>query len=287
MRSFIILILGGCMVCSSGAHGAPINELVTQAMQGDHRDPANVERDRYRHPLQTLRFLGLRSDMTAVEIWPGEGWYTEILAPVMRPEGIYYAAGFAMTASRTPQWREDMQIAYMNKLGKQPDVYDHVVSTELSYPERTTIAPPETADIVLTFRNVHNWMQGHYAPGMFRAFYRALKPGGILGLVEHRAKPGATMKTMIESGYVTERHIIDLARQAGFELEAKSEINANPEDTKDYPEGVWTLPPTLRLCAEMDEGPDQKRCDRKYRAIGESDRMTLRFRKPVTSTTAK
>ncbi|MBA2410002.1 MAG: class I SAM-dependent methyltransferase [Gammaproteobacteria bacterium] len=232
-----------------------------------------MARDQYRHPAQTLRFLGLKPEMTVVEIWPSEGWYTEILAPATRPRGIYYAAG----------WRKEVHTGFTEKLETRPDVYDHVVVTELSVPERTTIAPPGTADMVLTFRNVHNWMQGDYAQEMFRVFYRTLRPDGILGLVEHRARPGASIKAMKASGYVTERHVIGLAEQAGFVLEAKSEINANPKDTTDHPAGVWTLPPTLQLCEEMDAGPDRKRCLKKYGAIGESDRMTLRFRKPVST----
>ena len=158
--------------------GAAITQLVQQAMGGDHRAPANVARDQYRHPAQTLRFLGLKPEMTVVEIWPSEGWYTEILAPATRPRGIYYAAG----------WRKEVHTGFTEKLETRPDVYDHVVVTELSVPERTTIAPPGTADMVLTFRNVHNWMQGDYAQEMFRVFYRTLRPDGILSLI-HISEP--------------------------------------------------------------------------------------------------
>ena len=141
----------------------------------------------------------------------------------------------------------------MKKMEKRPDVYDHVVVTELSVPERTTIAPPGSVDMVLTFRNVHNWMNGDYAEEMFRVFSRVLKPSGILGVVEHRAKPETSIERMKKSGYVTEEHVISLARQAGFTLEGKSEINVNPKDTRDHPAGVWTLPPSLRHCRRMDE----------------------------------
>lgn len=256
------------------------SSVIEQALGGDHRDPANIERDQYRHPKATLEFFGWKPEMTVVEIWPSMGWYTEVLSPITRPAGVYFAAGFAMTADRTPQWRKDMHKDFMEKLEQRPDVYDHVVVTELSVPERTTIAPPGSADMVLTFRNVHNWMKGDYAPAMFDVFYRALKPGGILGVVEHRAPAGTDIETMKESGYVTEAHVIGLAEQAGFVLDARSEINANPKESHDHPAGVWTLPPTLRYCERMDDPAAHGDCKQKYTAIGESDRMTLRFRKP-------
>jgi len=210
--------------------------------------------------------------MTVVEIWPSGGWYTEILAPVLRDRGKYYAAGFALTAKRTPEWRKKMQREFQSKLDARPDLYDRVVVTELSIPERTEMAPAGTADVVLTFRNVHNWMKGDYAPSMFEAMFEALKPGGVLGVVEHRAKKGTSRDQMIESGYVTEAHVRKLAEGSGFRFVDGSEVNANPKDTADHPVGVWTLPPTLRL-GEKDRA--------KYLAIGESDRMTLRFTKPA------
>ncbi len=257
------------------------NEYFNKALTGKHRASSNVKRDHYRHPKETLLFLGLKPDMTVIEIWPSQGWYTEILAPLLRDQGILYSAGFAMTADRTPQWRKRAQKAFMEKLEQRPDIYDHVVITELSVPERTTIAPPASADLVLTFRNIHNWMAGEYAKEMFEVFYRALKPQGLLGVVEHRAKPGTSLAQMIKSGYVTEDYAIQLATAAGFKLEAKSEINANPKDTKNYlPRGVWSLPPNLERCRKMDASPQQKLCFDQYNTIGESDRMTLRFRKP-------
>jgi len=227
-----------------------------------------------------LQFFGLAPESTVVEIWPSGGWWTELLAPVLKPDGIFYAAGFSMTAQRTPEWRKGVQTAFMEKLEARPDVYDHVVVTELSVPERVVIAPPATADLVLTFRNVHNWMSGDYAAEMFQVMARALKPGGALGVVEHRAPPGTSLDDMKRSGYVTEAHVIALADQAGLELEAQSEINANPRDTADHPAGVWTLPPSLRHCRQMEAGEARQACEARYRAIGESDRMTLRFRKP-------
>jgi predicted methyltransferase len=164
-----------------------------------------------------------------------------------------------------------MQRELQKKLSKNPQYYDRVVVTELSIPERAAMSEPGTAGLVLTFRNVHNWMNGGYAQAMFDAMFAALKPGGTLGLVEHRAPAGVSRDHMIRTGYVTEAHVKKLAAGAGFRFVGSSEINANPRDTKDHPLGVWTLPPTLRLGAQ----------DRaKHLAIGESDRMTLRFVKP-------
>ena len=274
-----LLLLSICLMAGN-LSASPISERLDAALQGEHRVPAFVERDQYRHPQATLTFFELEPDMTVVEIWPGGGWYTEILAPTLREQGILYEAGFSMTAERTPDWRKDYHKQFTDKLAARPDVYDHVVVTELSIPERTTIAPPGTADRVFTFRNVHNWMKGDYAPAMFDVFYKTLKPGGILGIVEHRAKPGTSLEDMIESGYVTEAHVKKLARDAGFIFEVASEINANPQDMTDHPAGVWTLPPSLRFCKRMDEGPAQDACFVKYQTIGESDRMTLKFRKP-------
>lgn len=268
------------LVFSSSLFAADIDALLDSAIAGKHRDPAFVSRDQYRHPKETLEFFGLKPDMTVVEISPAKGWYTEILAPVLRDEGILYEAGFAMTASTTPDWQKDMQIEFVNKLMQHPEVYDHVVVTELAPPERMTIAPPGTADMVLTFRNVHNWIKAENVQSMFEIFYRTLKPGGVLGIVEHRALPKISLEQMSKTGYVSEEFVIQLAQAIGFRFEESSEINANAADTKDHPEGVWTLPPTLRLCKKLKTGASKDECIKKYMAIGESDRMTLRFRKP-------
>ena len=247
-------------------------KTVEQAMNADHRSPNNIARNQYRHPADTLAFFGLKGDMTVVEIWPGGGWYSEILAPILKDHGQYYAAGFSLIAERTPDWRKNHQRKFEEKLKQNPEVYGKTIVTDLSIPERTEIAPASTADLVLTFRNVHNWMKGEYAQDVFNSMYTALKSGGILGVVEHRAKPGTSLEDMITSGYVTEAHVIKLANAAGFKLDAKSEVNANAKDSSQHPKGVWTLPPSLRL-GEKDQA--------KYLAIGESDRMTLKFVKPI------
>lgn len=256
-----------------------IQARVQAVLDDDHRADENRERDRFRNPAETLAFFGWQPDMEIGEIWPAGGWYTEILSPLTREQGVYFAAGFSMTADRTPQWRKDYQKQFAEKLEADPEVYDHVVMTGLSIPERPTFAPPGSLDMVLTFRNVHNWVNGDYAPAMFDAMYRALKPGGVLGLVEHRAAPGTPRENVPDEGYMTEAHVIELAEGAGFALEEKSEINANPDDTHDHPEGVWSLPPSYRGCRGMSEAEAQE-CVERFRPIGESDRMTMRFRKP-------
>jgi len=185
-----------------------------------------------------------------------------------------------MTSKQTSDFLKEMQVEFAGKLSQRPDIYDHVVVTELAVPERTTIAPPGSVDMILTFRNVHNWMKAGTTQGMLETFFRTLKSGGVLGIVEHRAAPGTSVDQMVKSGYVTTEFVTALAGAVGFRLEESSEINANPDDTRDYPEGVWTLPPTLRYCSKIKIGSDKDACIKKYLAIGESDRMTLRFRKP-------
>jgi len=258
---------------------AEIVARVQTVLAAAHRSADNRARDRYRHPAETLTFFGWQPHMAIAEIWPAGGWYTEILAPLTREQGQYFAAGFSMTADRTPQWRKAYQQQFADKLEAEPAVYDHIVMTELAIPERPTFAPPGSLDMVLTFRNVHNWVNGDYAKQMFAAMFRALKPGGVLGLVEHRAEPGTARELVPEQGYMTTAHVIELATQAGFVLEETSEINANPLDSRDHPAGVWSLPPSYRGCRSMDETAQQA-CIERFRTIGESDRMTLRLRKP-------
>ncbi|MCH9698456.1 MAG: methyltransferase [Gammaproteobacteria bacterium] len=241
-------------------------------LYSDHRTPANITRDRYRHPADTIEFFEVKPDMKVVEVWPGGGWYTEILAIYLRDKGELYAAHFA----------EDSEISYFRssynrffrKASKRIDVYGKVRITELEPPKKLALAPAGTVDRVLTFRNVHNWMKSGHVDLVFKSMFDALKPGGILGVVEHRAANDKPQDPEAKSGYVREDYVIGLAEKAGFKLLATSEINANPKDTKNYPAGVWTLPPTLRL---KDKNKDT------YLAIGESDRMTLKFVKPLNS----
>ncbi|ESS70138.1 hypothetical protein MGMO_125c00120 [Methyloglobulus morosus KoM1] len=245
------------------------NHSLTQILKGKHRSKENKDRDQYRHPEQTLAFFDVKADMTVVEVWPGSGWYTEILAPYLRDKGKLYAAHFSPDHPTT--FSKNGLTAFLGKLHKEPKLYDKVEVTVLQPPQEVQIAPAGSADRVLTFRNVHNWMNNDQAAAVFSAMFTALKPGGILGIVEHRGSSIKPQDPKAVSGYVSEDYIIALARKAGFEFLAKSEVNANPKDTKNYPEGVWTLPPVLRL-KDKDKA--------KYLAIGESDRMTIKFVKP-------
>ncbi|GAB4532218.1 MAG: class I SAM-dependent methyltransferase [Amphiplicatus sp.] len=240
-----------------------------------HRSEEERARDQYRHPRETLLFFGAEPDMTIVEIWPGGGWYANVIAPFLaQGGGVYYAAHLDPAASARAG---KLVAAFKEKFQGDPALYGTVHVTALSDPE---IAPPDSADMVLTFRNVHNWLNNGTAEENFRKFYAALKPGGVLGVVEHRAPQDAPADFEGSSGYVKESTVIALAEAAGFAFEAASEINANPADTKDHPFGVWTLPPTRRTAAiRGTEDPDFDRT--KYDAIGESDRMTLKFRKPL------
>lgn len=251
------------------------------AIAGTHRSAANKARDRYRHPKETLEFFGLRPDMTVVEIWPGGGWYTDILAPVLRERGKLYAAQYG-SAPPFPYQAREME-ALRAKLARAPEIYGDVTITALAFPtggaanaSELEIAPPGSADLVVTFRNVHNWFQEGYGPPnaaelAFRAMFTALKPGGVLGVVDHRWPDPTTEDPRAENGYVSERRVVEYAENAGFELLGGSSVNDNPLDTHDHPQGVWTLPPDLAL-GERDR--------EKYLAIGESDRFTLKFVKP-------
>lgn len=256
---------------SAPAQSAAETVDLKSVLASPHRTDAYAERDRYRHPAETLEFFGITADMEVVEISPGGGWYTEILAPYLKEEGTFYAAHFP--ANSDSNYFQRGRAAFKEKLAADGDSYSAVQLTEFDPAAGTEIAPAGSADAVLTFRNVHNWMHSGNDQKAFDQFFATLKPGGVLGVVEHRAKPDTSREDMISSGYVTQGHVIELAKKAGFELEEVSEVNANPKDSKDHPGGVWTLPPALRL---GDEDRD------KYLAIGESDRMTLRFRKPTS-----
>jgi predicted methyltransferase len=237
------------------------------AIAGAHRSDANRARDAARHPAQTLAFFGIRPGMTVVEVSPSGGWYTEILAPGLGPKGTLYAAHNDPGAS--PRAAASVS-KYKDKLAANPAAYGNVKLTAFGK-GNYAIAPAGSADAVLTFRNVHNWYMGDFAPDAFKAFYAALKPGGVLGIEEHRlpeSRPDAAMKS---SGYMKPSYVRALAEAAGFKYVGASEINANKKDSADYPDGVWTLPPNF-AAGEATRA--------KYAAIGESDRMTMKFVKP-------
>lgn len=276
------LALSACAQTSETGKAAPVPpaadagdmvpaDALAAAVAGSWRTPANVARDAYRHPRETLAFFGLRPGQTVVEITPGGGWYSEILAPYLRGSGQYVAAvvdPMAVDAGRGRDYQQKNKTELEAKFAAAPAQYDaaRVVAYD---PKAPVFGPAGSADLVLTFRNVHNWRSGGQAEGMFKGFYNVLKPGGVLGVVEHRAK--ADVPATDKSGYVGQAQVIAMAQAAGFRLEDKSEVNANPRDTKDHPNGVWTLPPG------NNHDPEDAA---KYQAIGESDRLTLRFVKP-------
>lgn len=253
----------------------PVTDAQTLAtldkvLAGDHRSEQNKARDAFRHPRETLVFFGLRQDMTVLEIWPGGGgWYTEVLAPVLREHGHYIVAN--MDPKSESKYVQDNLKKFAEKVAARPDLYDRAKKTTLQAPNELHPVPDGSVDMVLTFRNVHNWMDNGSEDAMFKAMYAALKPGGILGVEEHRARNTEPQDPKAQSGYVRTDYLVALAAKAGFKLIGESEINANPKDTADHPNGVWSLPPTL-------DGGDTDRA--KFIAIGESDRQTLRFRKP-------
>ena len=247
-----------------------MNVQLKQALSNPLRTDAQKQRDPYRRPVETLEFFGIEPDMTVVEIWPGGGWYASILGPYLKDQGRYIAAGFSSQSTVDYYRRGNQKFAQFVK-ENQNSFGPSMQISEFEPPELIEIAPAGSADAVLTFRNVHNWMARGTAEQAFSAFYRALKPGGVLGVVEHRASNKDPQDPQAKSGYVRQDFVIDLAQKAGFKLAASSEINANPKDGRDHPRGVWTLPPTLAL-GEKDRDA--------YLDIGESDRMTLKFIKP-------
>ena len=243
------------------------------AVNGDHRSAANKARDKFRRPKETLAFFGFRSDMTVVEIWPGGGWYTEILAPALKEKGKLYAAQYGVNPRYSYQRRYFG--SFLTKAGESPDVYRDVIITAMNFPYELEIAPRGSADLVVTFRNAHNWVGQGYpdiaASLAFSAMFDALKPGGVLGIVDHRWPDDEDEDPHSENGYISEQRLIAFATDAGFEFAGRSDHNRNPKDTHDHPEGVWTLPPSLAL-----DEQDQE----KYLGIGESDRLTIKFVKP-------
>lgn len=264
-------LMAGNLSLTVAAQGE--DKLLKAVLAGDHRTDRNKARDAFRHPYETLMFFGLKPTSKVVEIWPSSGWYTEVIAPYVKGKGVYYAADRDFEAEDEAH-RRSMSVL-RKKVESRKDLFGEVVVTTLSRKKdeiaKNDIAPPGTADMVLTFRNLHNWMKGGYEREVFAAMFKALKPGGILGVVEHRAAAGDKPDPQALSGYVQEAQVKAMATAAGFVFVKSSEVNANPKDTRNHPKGVWTLPPVLRL-------KDQDR--EKYVAIGESDRMTLMFRKP-------
>ena len=238
-------------------------------LAGDHRNENNAARDKYRNPSEVLKFFRLKEDMAVMEIWPAGGWWTEVLAPFLSENGRYVAAHYP--AEGGPAFFSRSLNSFKEKLADNPEEYGKVeIATLMPNMGESEPVAPGSMDLVVTFRNVHNWMSQGSTSEMVDVMYAALKPGGYLGVVEHRASTDQPQDPKAQSGYVREDYAIQMMENAGFKLVAKSEVNANPKDTKDYESGVWTLPPVLR---KGDEDRD------KYTAIGESDRFTLLFQK--------
>jgi predicted methyltransferase len=265
--------------CGGRPKSPPPPATIEAAVAGPWRLPADRARDPWRHPAESLRFWGLRPGQTVVEFWPGAGWYTDIVAPFLAATaGRFYAADLppADAAGRA------MVEAYRRRLTENPKLYGKVEFTTFG-PASGPVAPAGSADLVLFLRNLHNWMAAGLAEKAFRDAYAALKPGGVLGVEEHRADPAAMPDVMASSGYVAQAYVVQLAQEAGFTLAAASEINANPKDDRNHPFGVWTLPP-VRSSSPRGQPADPAFDHAKYDAIGESDRMTLRFVKSVAAT---
>jgi predicted methyltransferase len=259
------LITAALLAAGLFTGAAQADDALKAVISGSHRAPANVARDAARHPYETLKFFGITPTMTVVDLQPSSGWYTEILAPYLREKGKFIGS----TEPMIPANRYSM--AFQRKLDSNKALYDKVGVSVFEPGVGYNIAPAGSVDMILTFREVHNWPMNDVAKrtALLKAIYDTLKPGGVFGVVDHRLP--ASRKDDGKSGYIHEAAVISMVEAAGFKLAAKSEINANPKDTADHPRGVWTLPPSYAL----------KDVDRaKYEAIGESDRMTLKFVKP-------
>ena len=263
--------LSAALLLAACASTPSSDSSLASAVAGPQRSDAAKARDVYRHPQATLQFFEIAPTQTVLEIAPGGGWYTDILAPYLHDHGTLYEAEYESPSPAAAAEEKAGDAAFGRKLAATPAIYGKVAVGTLQAGQFNGFEANGNVDRVFTFRNIHNWIKDGQIDANLRAFYRALKPGGILGVEEHRAAPGTSLQQMIDSGYVTEAYVIEHAQAAGFQLAGSSEINSNPRDTRDYPHGVWSLPPTY-------EGGSVDKA--RFAAIGESDRMTLRFVKP-------
>ncbi|MDP3658961.1 class I SAM-dependent methyltransferase [Phenylobacterium sp.] len=284
-RRAVLLGALGLAACGRGAEpadapkAAPASAMTLEdAVAGVWRTPQDKARDAARHPVESLRFWGLAPGQTVVEFWPGSGWYTDILAPYLAANrGKLHAANLELREPVDPSTRQVVE-AYRKRFEADPKLYGRINFTAFG-PTSGPVAPDASADLVLFLRNVHNWMAAGLAEKAFRDAFAALKPGGVLGVEEHRAAPGGVQDPLAADGYVQQAYMTQLASEAGFAADGASEVNANPKDTRDHPFGVWTLPPVRR--SSLRGQPDDPSFDHaRYDTIGESDRMTLRFVKP-------
>ena len=249
-----------------------IRMALSLAAEGDHRSEENRARNHYRNPVETLEFFGLQADQTVVELSPGRGWYTEVLAPVLAAEGRLIAGAFQYDPEDVESYRTQIGESYVALLASSPGIYSRVEMGIFEPPQAVELAEAGTADLVVSFRNFHGWHNRGMINDAMAEVYDVLKPGGVFGVVMHRAAEGSDPDETAPQGYLSEEYVVTIAEAAGFVLDGRSEINANPRDTKDYEHGVWSLPPTLR-------GGEETAAQ--YLEIGESDRMTLRFKKPA------
>jgi predicted methyltransferase len=270
MKRYVLAAVAA-MVTMAATGAAVADDALKAAIAAPSRTPDYVKRDVYRHPYETLAFFGIRPDMTVVELAPGGGWYTEILAPYLRERGKLITGGSDLAAPGEGERKAAER--FLARLNAKPEVYNKVAIGVFSPGRKYEMAAPNSVDMVVTFRNIHNWIPlgPEKMKELFASLYTVLKPGGVLGVEEHRLPPSKTQDATASTGYLHEAYVIQLAESAGFKLAAKSEVNANPKDSADHKGGVWALPPTYT-------NKDEDRA--RYQAIGESDRMTLKFVKP-------
>jgi predicted methyltransferase len=263
LRLLFVFLLGlGSSACATqGDH-------LKVVIAGDQRTADEKARDQYRHPYEALAFFGIRDDMTVVEVYPGAGWYTRILAPYLKDKGKLIAAVYDRNPETQKEWMSGYNKQFTDKFIGKTDVYGNIEVVDMVPPDRVDLAPAGSVDMILDLRNAHNWIESG-GDQVAAGWFKVLKRGGVLGIIEHRRDENKPHDP--ESGYIHQKRIVDLMVNNGFALEATSEMNSNPKDTTDHPKGVWTLPPGLAL------GVDESA---KYLAIGESDRMTLKFVKP-------
>ena len=267
-NSFLIIFLKISLITPAYSNDFLVD--IDKVLSSDHRSITNKARDKYRNPKQTLNFFGLKKNMSVIEVSPGKGWYTEVLAPTLKKNGKFYATIYKVSDDSRP-FIKKLDSSYRSMLKKHPEKYSktNLIPIDLKNPKFNL---SEKVDMILTFRNVHNWTKAKTDLIMFKSFFNSLKQGGILGVVEHRAKPNTPIKKQIETGYMTEEYVKNLANKVGFKFVSSSDINNNPKDNKNYSGGVWTLLPNLRGVSNSEKD--------KYMKIGESDRMTLKFEKP-------
>lgn len=267
--SLISLVLGATAIsCSGNDSDVQVNEALLAAISGDHRSADNRTRDDYRSPYQTLSFFGVEPHHTVIEAWPGGGWYTEILAPYLKDSGTLIAATYDRSPEPLAGWMAGSNASFARLIDSNPSLYADVIISEQLTQGQSRIVEPATADVILDFRNAHNWL-GMGAENVVKAWHEALKSGGIVGITDHRWP--ADQPAIPGNGYIHEQTLIDLMTANGFTYVDSSEVNANPRDPKDHPNGVWMLPPNLRGLSDEDRP--------RFQAIGESDRMTLKFMK--------